>query len=168
MAAPPDVRHDASDLEHVFARCFLDTHATRLLGGGAEPLYTPGTPDHPATLRYREDFFASALHEVAHWCIAGPARRRQLDFGYWYAPDGRTAAQQAAFERVEIAPQALEWVFADACGRSFHVSADNVDAGIGPGLGFESAVRARRETLLARGLVGRARRFRAALAAFYG
>ena len=50
------------------------------------------------------------------------------DFGYWYAPDGRSAAQQQAFERVEIKPQALECLFTLACGRTFQVSQDNLFA----------------------------------------
>jgi elongation factor P hydroxylase len=67
------------------------------------------------------------LHEVAHWCIAGSARRKQVDFGYWYAPDGRNASQQRAFENVEYKPQALEWFFAKACGYRFRISADNLN-----------------------------------------
>jgi elongation factor P hydroxylase len=77
-------------------------------------------------LWYREDYFASALHEVAHWCIAGEQRRQQLDFGYWYAPDGRSPEQQGAFEAVEYKPQALEWFFSLACGYRFRLSADNL------------------------------------------
>lgn len=77
-------------------------------------------------LYYREDFFASALHESAHWCIAGEARRKQVDFGYWYAPDGRDSKTQKAFEAVEIKPQALEWYFSKACGYPFSVSVDNL------------------------------------------
>ncbi len=42
----------------------------------------------------RTDFFASALHEISHWCVAGKARREQVDFGYWYCPDGRDAMTQ--------------------------------------------------------------------------
>ncbi|WP_424517673.1 elongation factor P hydroxylase [Psychrobacter sp.] len=69
-----------------------------------------------------------SLLVLSHWCVAGEARRRLADFGYWYAPDGRTAAQQQAFERVEIKPQALECLFTLACERSFEVSQDNLFA----------------------------------------
>ena len=79
-------------------------------------------------IEFAHGFFASALHELSHWCVAGEARRRLPDFGYWYAPDGRTAAQQQAFERVEIKPQALECLFTLACERSFEVSQDNLFA----------------------------------------
>jgi elongation factor P hydroxylase len=114
-------------VERVFNECFADTCNTRLLGGADEPLYRPAaacTGFH--FLYYRSDYFASALHEVAHWCIAGAQRRRQLDFGYWYAPEDRSVDQQRAFEAVECKPQALEWFFSRACGYRFQVSADNL------------------------------------------
>ena len=118
----------ATRLEKVFHDCFLVAENTRLVGGAEEPLYQPARAAGEANLLfYREDFFASALHEIAHWCIAGQARRRQLDFGYWYAPEGRNPAQQRAFEAVEVKPQALEWYFSQACGYRFRVSVDNLD-----------------------------------------
>ena len=101
--------YDSRRLEEVFNRCFLLTENTRLVGGSAEPLYRPaGDGQEQHLLYYREDYFASALHEVAHWCIAGEARRQLVDFGYWYAPEGRDSQQQRAFESVEVKPQALE------------------------------------------------------------
>ena len=131
-------------VEAVFSRCFLESANTRLSGGYCEPLYQPAIKAGQLNvLRYREDFFASALHEVAHWCIAGSTRRLQTDFGYWYAPDGRNVAQQKAFENVEYKPQALEWFFARACGYNFRVSADNLDgcsAEQGPNDAFELRV----------------------------
>lgn len=93
-----------------------------------EPEYFPIQNGMPARIEFAHGFFASALHEISHWCIAGEARRRLPDFGYWYAPDGRTEKQQQAFERVEIKPQALECLFTLACNRSFEVSQDNLFA----------------------------------------
>lgn len=93
-----------------------------------EPEYFPAQNDKPARIEFAHGFFASALHEISHWCVAGVKRRGLSDFGYWYAPDGRTAAQQQAFERVEIKPQALECLFTLACGRPFQVSQDNLFA----------------------------------------
>ena len=117
----------AQTLEQVFSDCFRDNSNTILQGGYSEPLYQPAASARQFNvLRYREDFFASALHEVAHWCIAGSTRRKQLDFGYWYAPDGRNESQQSAFENVEYKPQALEWFFAKACGSRFRISVDNL------------------------------------------
>jgi elongation factor P hydroxylase len=120
--------HCAHQLEQVFARCFEDAWQTVLRGGAEEPLYQPADSSHARhTIYYRDDYFASALHEVAHWCIAGPCRRTQVDFGYWYASAGRSNEQQRAFEVVESGPQALEWFFSCACDWPFRVSADNLD-----------------------------------------
>lgn len=117
---------DSRRLEAVFARCFSRSENTVLAGGAAEPVYQPAEDARsPHRLFYREDFFSSALHEVAHWCIAGKERRALPDFGYWYAPQGRSEAEQRAFEAVEVKPQALEWFFSIACGCRFRVSVDN-------------------------------------------
>ena len=158
---------DARDLERLFAACFLVDFRTLLEGGGTEPLYLPS--DDPATrahrVVYREDYFASALHEVAHWCLAGARRRGLEDYGYWYAEDGRTRDQQAEFERVEARPQALEWILSEACGFEFNLSADNLAAGLGPSPRFANAVEAQRREFLEKGLPTRAERFRTALRA---
>ena len=118
----------AQRLERVFRDCFLLSHNTLLCGGADEPLYQPARcPGDRHHLFYRSDYFASALHETAHWCIAGNARLALVDFGYWYAPEGRNPQQQRAFEAVECKPQALEWYFSRACGYCFRVSADNLE-----------------------------------------
>jgi len=153
-------------LEQVFRECFLEDYRTVLLGGAEEPLYQPA----PMTgelhrIFYRHDYAASALHEVAHWCIAGPARRTRLDYGYWYAPDGRDASQQRAFEQVEVKPQALEWHFARACDRDFRLSADNLDGESGNLAVFAAAVREQARRYCAEGLPPRAARFRDRLSA---
>ncbi|MBY0400567.1 elongation factor P hydroxylase [Myxococcota bacterium] len=155
----------AQDLERIFRDCFFARYATVLEGGGPEPLYVPSTePERrPHRILYREDYFASALHEVAHWCLAGSERRRREDYGYWYRPDGRNAQEQIEFERAEARPQAIEWIFSDACGFAFHLSADNLAGALGPSDRFEDAVRRAKATYLARGLPARAERFRAAL-----
>ena len=99
-----------------------------LVRGTGEPEYFPAKDNQPARIEFAHGFFQSALHEISHFFIAGKQRRQLSDFGYWYAPDGRTAAQQQAFERVEIKPQALECLFSLACGRNFRVSQDNLFA----------------------------------------
>jgi elongation factor P hydroxylase len=117
---------DSSCLEKVFNRCFEESYRTRLHGGADEPFYQPATaPSSHHALHYRADFFASALHEIAHWCIAGSQRRLQPDFGYWYTAEGRSLDQQRAFEEVECKPQALEWFFSQACAYRFQLSVDN-------------------------------------------
>lgn len=164
-------RFDACRLERVFARCFRASHATLLLGGAGEPLYRPaaGAGD-VSRLYYRADYFASALHEAAHWCIAGEARRRLVDFGYWYVGDGRSTAQQRRFEAVEYKPQALEWIFSRACGWRFRVSLDNLDGECdfrGAGT-FHRRILRQVSAWCEDGLPPRAGRFYAALCAEFG
>ncbi|WP_201596561.1 elongation factor P hydroxylase [Psychrobacter vallis] len=106
----------------------FDDQKVLLARSAGEPEYFPHQHNEPARIEFAHGFFASALHEMSHWCIAGKSRRALSDFGYWYAPDGRSADQQQAFERVEIKPQALECLFTLACGRAFQVSQDNLFA----------------------------------------
>jgi elongation factor P hydroxylase len=141
----------AGRIEACFARCFAQSHRTVLVGGAEEPWYEPASASRPAYIHYRADYASSALHEVAHWCIAGRQRRRLADYGYWYAPDGRSAEQQAAFYRVEARPQALEWLFSRACGVPFHLSIDNLDGGVGRAERLAFARRVIREARRMRG-----------------
>ena len=101
-----------------------------MLGGAAEPLYLPAQNGGAAALYYREDFAASALHEAAHWCIAGRARRDRVDFGYDYQPPPRTEQAQDAFFASEVKTQALECLFAQAANVEFRASADNLHANV--------------------------------------
>ena len=111
-----------------------------LIKGDFEPEYFPATSDTSARIQFAHGFFNSALHEISHWTIAGDERRKLADLGYWYAPDGRTAEQQALFEQVEIKPQAIEWLFAQAFGRKFRVSLDNLTGDAGNGSTFKDNV----------------------------
>ncbi len=128
-------------IECVFNALFAERLNTVLIGGAAEPFYRPAD-DEDARHRifYREDFVSSSLHEVAHWMVAGEARRLLPDWGYWYAPDGRDAAQQQVFEQMEVKPQALEWLLHAACGLRFRVSLDNLSDGAGDGSAFKDRV----------------------------
>ncbi len=113
-------------IEKRFNDLFAVCENTILEGGGVEPQYLPSPgPGYACRIIYREDFAASALHEIAHWCIASGRRRQLTDYGYWYYP-ARDFRQQAQFERVEARPQALECLFSEACGLSFSPSADNL------------------------------------------
>ncbi|MBD1390275.1 elongation factor P hydroxylase [Neiella sp. HB171785] len=113
---------------------------TILVKGDDEPLYLPATAEQPAQVIFANGYFASAMHELAHWCLAGEQRRQLEDYGYWYCPDGRDARQQAEFEQVEVKPQAIEWAFMVASGRPFRVSTDNLN-GVEPDrLGFQHRV----------------------------
>ena len=92
------------------------------------------------------------LVEQAHWCIAGKSRRLLRDYGYWYVPDGRNASQQFEFERVEVKPQALEWLFSTACGIQFKVSADNLNNDMGISPSFKKAIAAQARAYCEHGL----------------
>ncbi|WNO09921.1 elongation factor P hydroxylase [Teredinibacter sp. KSP-S5-2] len=158
---------EANQLVELFNRCFQQRYTTRLCGGGIEPVYRPQKGDRLAEIVFTHDYFASALHEVAHWCIAGQKRREQEDYGYWYAPDGRTEEQQMLFEKVEVKPQAMEWIFTKACGQRFHLSSDNLNSDIGASHEFKLAVFSQVKHYCQQGLPERARNFAETLAAYY-
>ncbi|UTW45685.1 elongation factor P hydroxylase [bacterium SCSIO 12696] len=143
-------------LEQLFNQLFLEGFNTRLIGGANEPLYLPADDTcHYHRLYYREDYLSSAFHEIAHWCIAGEQRRQQVDFGYWYNPDGRTAGQQRQFESVEVKPQAVEWHLSLAAGHRFHLSADNLDGDVGTSEAFAEAVCQQAQVYCQQGLPAR-------------
>jgi elongation factor P hydroxylase len=148
-----------------FNRLYEHSEGTVLRGGADEPEYLPGLDGAPAQILFRADYAASALHEVAHWCIAGRRRRQLRDYGYWYQPDGRDAQQQARFMVVEARPQALECLFSAACGLPFLPSLDNLDAppSADENRAFASLIDAACLRYRQRGLPPRAARFRRAL-----
>ncbi len=132
-----------------------------LRGGHQEPYYE--VQAGRAVIYFREDFAASALHEVAHWCVAGHERRKLNDYGYWYEAKRDLLAQQR-FEAVEVKPQALEWIFSVAAGLRFKASADNLELTDYDHEPFRRAIQAEALGRLRTGLNERARRFAAALA----
>lgn len=144
-------QHSSRALERLFADCFEGEYDTLLRGGAEEPFYQACRAGAPAVIHYRFDYFRSALHEIAHWCVAGEARRQQDDYGYWYAPDGRSAAQQKEFEQVEVLPQAWELLFCAAAGVAFRVSMDNLENAPAQVGEFQHAVLERATALLESG-----------------
>jgi len=160
--------HDYRDLINLFENCFKDSYHTILVKGDSEPIYIPKKEDGGYhQLVFAHGFFASALHETAHWCVAGDERRQIEDFGYWYKPDGRTPEEQHVFESVEVKPQALEWMFSVAAGIRFRVSADNVTGGMAASNNFKQRVYAQVQFYLENGLPARASQFLQALLNFY-
>lgn len=145
-----------SALKQTFDALFLNTYCTRLTFGHKEPFYRAARGNEPAEIQSREDFLSSALHEIAHWCVAGEARRKLDDFGYWYEPDGRSLEQQVEFERVEVKPQAIEWALSLAMNHDFHFSADNLGAAVGPSEAFKQNVYQQLTTYWTEGLPKRA------------
>ena len=147
-----------------FNMTFSRTHFTILEGGGEEPVYHPAQyPYKKARIVFTRNYFSSALHEIAHWCIAGCLRRARVDYGYWYQPDGRDPQQQASFEQVEIKPQALEWIFSVASGIRFRVSADNLNLNLDASDHFKAAILFQAHEYCHNGLPQRAQIFLAAL-----
>ena len=131
----------AVDLIFIFNKIFSSKYSIQLEGGADEPIYLPAN----ATCKnnrviFRSDYISSALHEIAHWCLAGEKRRKLIDYGYWYQADGRSNIQQKMFEEVEIKPQALEWIFSVALNHSFNISTDNLTDEAKPSQYFLRAV----------------------------
>jgi elongation factor P hydroxylase len=153
----------AQRISAVFNALFADTHRTLMCGGGEEPWYEPPTDQRLGRVVYTRDYPASALHEAAHWCLAGAKRRAQKDYGYWYLPGPRDAQQRSRFFAAELPVQALEAVFAAAAGVRFVISADDFAAPACELDAFAARVRQRIATLTTASLPPRARAFHAAL-----
>ena len=158
---------NCNDLVKLFNETFETSHNTILVAGGSEPLYLPAKNGECAKIIFAYDYFSSALHEISHWLIAGEARRRLEDYGYWYSPDGRNVEQQQAFEKVEVTPQALEWILTKACGRLFRLSLDNLNGQVCSSKPFAEAVHYRVGMLTKTGLNKRAEHMRKVLCDFY-
>ncbi|PCI53207.1 MAG: elongation factor P hydroxylase [Gammaproteobacteria bacterium] len=176
------------DLIQLFNDTFFETFNTRLIKGGDEPLYLPAKSLLANSLPtsnllettalvnefceyhqviFARGYYASAFHEISHWCQAGKARRLLEDFGYWYIPDGRNELQQKKFEQVEIIPQAIEWAFNVAAQRKFHVSSDNLSGFEADAHSFQKKVLQQVQVFLADGFPVRANQFITVLAQFY-
>ncbi|QEH17891.1 elongation factor P hydroxylase [Histophilus somni] len=162
------MEHKLEDIIYIFNRCFEQEYNTRLVKGGDEPIYIPANKDCSYNAIYfARGFYSSALHEIAHWLIAGKERRKLEDFGYWYEPDGRSMERQREFERVEVKPQALEWILATAAGFRYFASSDNLNGNPGDTQPFKLAVYEQVKTYAQKGLPKRAETLRKALAEFY-
>ena len=168
MSCLPERTHAVETLISVFNATFVGSENTVLVRGDSEPLYLPATQHAPARIIFAHGFFSSALHEIAHWCVAGIERRKCLDLGYWYSPDGRSPEQQREFEQVEVKPQALEWMFSVAAGWPFRVSCDNLEHGPYDIDGFRRNIHAEVLRRLEEGLPARAHQFVDALQSHYG
>lgn len=156
------------DLIQIFESTFFNAFNTKLICGNDEPIYLPADQQSPYhRIVFAHGFYASALHEIAHWLVAGEKRRLLEDYGYWYEPDGRTALQQAEFEKVEVVPQAIEWAVAMSCGFKFDVSVDNLSGIEIDRLGFKHKVHAQLLSYLENGFSDRTTALLNACAQFY-
>lgn len=162
------MQHNPETLVNLFNQTFIPTYNTQLICCEEEPIYRPADSGHPHhRIIFAHGFFASALHEISHWCVAGKERRLLEDFGYWYEPDGRSAERQAEFEQVEIKPQALEWIFSQSARFAFHFSADNISLNNQPSEAFKQAVYHQVQYYLKYGLPNRAKMWSNALITHY-
>ena len=157
------------DLITIFNRLFSSKYSIQLEGGADEPMYLPANSTCKNNrLIFRSDYISSALHEIAHWCLAGEKRRKLKDYGYWYHADGRSDVQQKIFEEVEIKPQALEWIFSVALNHSFNVSTDNLTEEARPSQCFLKAVSNQAHVWCVKTMPNRALMFTSALTDFSG
>ena len=143
-----------------FEGCFFEMNTVLMRAEefhGPEPIYLPEADSEPAKIGYAHGFVRSLLHEAAHWTVAGKHRLTQIDYGYWYAPDGRKLEEQRAFEAAEVKPQAIEWLCCQALGIGFEPSLDNLHlvSGGAPseseydgGAGFQLALKAQHQRFL--------------------
>ncbi|MGJ8682210.1 elongation factor P hydroxylase [Paraglaciecola sp.] len=160
--------HTYQDLIVLFNQTFSESEQTILVKGDDEPIYLPAKKaQEKHQIVFAHGYFASALHEIAHWCIAGKERRLLEDYGYWYCPDGRNAEQQAKFEKVEVKPQAVEWALSCAASKSFRVSTDNLNGAPVDVEGFQQAVQSQAQLYLSSGFPKRAAIFIQVLQDFY-
>ena len=156
------------DLITLFDTTFYALYNTRLIKGTDEPIYIPSSEYcNYNQIVFAHGYFASALHEISHWCLAGSSRRLLEDYGYWYIADGRNAKQQKAFENVEVVPQAIEWIIAVAAGFDYKVSADNLSGIEIDRAGFQHQIYDQVKTFLEDGLSPRTQSLVIALQKFY-
>jgi len=164
---------DATTITAVFADCFAGpavdpADRARLVAGADEPQFLPTNRLRPlAEVVWARGLAQSCLHEAAHWLRAGRERRRLVDYGYWYVPDGRDAQAQDRFEQLEAEVQGLEWILSAAAGVAFRVSCDNL-VRPDPTPEFRAAIAAAATARLRRGVDGRAGRLAMALCARSG
>ncbi|MCY7296573.1 elongation factor P hydroxylase [Alteromonas sp. a30] len=153
-------QHSYQTLIRLFNSTFYANYNTRLVKGEDEPVYLPADAncDHHRII-FAHGFFASALHETAHWLVAGAKRRELEDFGYWYCPDGRNVQQQAEFESVEVKPQAIEWMLSVAANFPFQVSVDNLSGAGSDRFAFQARVQQQVFRYLENGIPARTQRF---------
>jgi len=118
----------------LFNNLYFSRYNTRLLDGSKhgydEPEYIAPRAEQCGNIVFAHGFIRSALHEVAHWCHAGPTRRQSDDYGYWYLGDERTQIDQERFEQVELVPQAYELILCQALELHFAVSLDNFNSNV--------------------------------------
>jgi elongation factor P hydroxylase len=159
---------ECADLIRVFDTCFAGPaehpeDRARLVRGGDEPLFLPAGRHRPvAEIVFARGLPQSCLHEASHWLRASRARRRLVDYGYWYEPDGRDARAQLLFETHEAQVQALERTLSQSAGVEFSISCDNLSSPT-PSSAFIAAIETAERRLNAQEVSPRIHSFMSAL-----
>ncbi len=157
-----NIDNEVKQLILLFNNVFGKRYNVCLMSVSDEPFYSPSSLSGKSNqIFFANGYFSSALHEIAHWVIAGSKRRLLPDYGYWYEEDGRSQQQQQLFEQLEIYPQAIEKAFSEAAGRSFNASVDNLNSPVSNGRlrTFEANIEARKLQLQQQGFPPRAQLF---------
>lgn len=141
-----DTSDDAycASLIDAFSRIFPDL---TIVGGADEPYYQAPKTGQQGIIYFRDNYPRSLLHELSHYCLAGARRRTLDDFGFWYTPCGRSAAEQQRFEWVEARPQGLEKALCEVVGLKFSPSLDDF-SGRPPSAAFLSALQEAYEEMI--------------------
>ncbi|XPE56836.1 elongation factor P hydroxylase [Shigella flexneri] len=106
-------------------------------------------------LVFAHGFLASALHEIFTRVSPVKQKREQVDFGYWYCPDGRDAETKGQFEDVEVKPQAFDCVVARGGGFRSTLAATTWKVTLNRTIVFQRRVHAQVMTYLTRGIPSR-------------
>ena len=155
----PGLNH--REIARLFNSTFEVEYGVVMSGGYSEPLYLPGEQlgEGKSHVRYTYDHASSALHEASHWCMAGRARRKLVDYGYFYDPPPRSEVTQRRFEYFELDAQALEYLLSRSADIPFHVSLDDVGTTLEAAYLFRCRVERRARDWLMSGLPPRAALF---------
>lgn len=94
--------HHYEQLIEIFNSCFADEFNTRLIKGDDEPIYLPADAEVPYNrIVFAHGFYASAIHEISHWCIAGKARRELVDLATGIARMGVMPKRKASLKMLK-------------------------------------------------------------------
>lgn len=94
------VTHQYAQLIAIFNQCFSEEYNTRLVKGNDEPIYLPADSQWSYhRIVFAHGFYASGLHEISHWCIAGEERRKLVDSAIGTARMGVTRKRRASLKR---------------------------------------------------------------------
>ncbi len=157
-----------AELINLFNEQFKVSEHTILVETENDPLYLP----IDASCEFNRIFctknsFASIFHEIAHWCIAGLARRKLVDYGYWCKLEDRSPEEQQLHRNYEKKTQAIEWIFSVAANTKFLIIPDNAPHSFEASEEYKQGIYTMTMHYLDQGLPPRAEIFKNSLLAFY-